>query len=312
MIPNVWCAVTAVLVMALAEQGLGQTNACDVTINNFIGLGNATNATGGSCCSANVMTSLTRILELLEPRQNDSAVDTCNQTALEPAPPATQTYPRDCQEYLDRGFNTSGVYTVTLTPNDTTTNTEAYCDMETDGGGWTVFQRRLSDVISFERAWDAYKRGFGPLEGDLWWGNEHVALSVNDGRTYDLRVDLFDWSGEHRYAKYANFCVAGEDDNYRLTIGQYTGDAGDSLTVHNNLQFSTPDRDNDRHKYDSCAVRYGVGFWFRNCFRANLNHPYQPSSAAASRTYVIIWYHWRESWDYSLHRTEMKFRVTDE
>ena len=41
-----------------------------------------------------------------------------------------------------------------------------------------AFQTLLSDVISFERH----------LEGGLWWGNEHVALSVNDGRTYELEL----------------------------------------------------------------------------------------------------------------------------
>ena len=132
----------------------------DIIINVF-GREAANEDTHGSS-SSDVTTSFSRILELLEQLQNDiAAVEACNQTIA--VPPA---YPRDCQEYLDRGFNTSDVYTVTLTPNDTTTNTEAYCDMETDGGGWTVFQRRVSDIVSFERDWDAYKRGFGPLEGD--------------------------------------------------------------------------------------------------------------------------------------------------
>ena len=172
MAPNV-CFAVFFVVSAIVDQGLGQS--MDDIIINVFGREAANEDTHGSS-SSDVTTSFSRILELLDQLQNDMAnVEACNQTVAEP-----QTYPRDCQEYLDRGYNTSGVYTLTLTPNDTTTNTEAYCDMETDGGGWTVFQRRVSDIVSFERDWDAYKRGFGPLEGDLWWGNEHVALSVND------------------------------------------------------------------------------------------------------------------------------------
>ena len=301
MAPNV-CFAVFFVVSAIVDQGLGQS--MDDIIINVFGREGTNKGTHGSS-SSDVTTSFTRILELLDQLQNDmAAVEACNQTVAEP-----HTYPRDCQEYLDRGFNTSGVYTVTLTPNDTTTNTEAYCDMETDGGGWTVFQRRVSDVISFERDWDAYKHGFGPLEGDLWWGNEHVALSVNDGRTYDLRIDLFDWSGEHRYAKYANFRVASEEDQYRLVIGQYTGNAGESLAYHNNMLFSTFDNDNDEHSDENCAMNYHSGFWFKRCANVSLNYPYQPSSAAISPHLGVMWRGWHGT-TYSLHRMEMKFRVT--
>jgi len=44
--------------------------------------------------------------------------------------------PRDCSEIYNFGRRSSGVYTVYS--GRTARRTEVYCDMWTDGGGWTV------------------------------------------------------------------------------------------------------------------------------------------------------------------------------
>ena len=45
-----------------------------------------------------------------------------------------------------------------------------------------------------------------------------------------LRIDMADWDGVRRYAEYANFGMKGEDENYELSIADYTGDAGECTT----------------------------------------------------------------------------------
>ena len=43
----------------------------------------------------------------------------------------------------------------------------------------------------------------------------------------ELRIDLGDWDGNKRYAKYDNFRVGSENTKYKLiSIGNYHGNAG--------------------------------------------------------------------------------------
>ena len=36
---------------------------------------------------------------------------------------------------------------------------EVFCDMDTDGGGWTTIQRRVNGSVDFNRPWVDYKNG---------------------------------------------------------------------------------------------------------------------------------------------------------
>ena len=133
--------------------------------------------------------------------------------------------PKSCYRWLEDGFTSSGVYTINL---DGGNSIQVLCDMTTDGGGWTVFQRRLDGSVDFYLGWESYKNGFGDLNGEFWLGNDNLhRLTAADDVT--LRIDLEDFDGDIRYAEYTTFKVRGEVDKYRLLIGGYNGTAGDSM-----------------------------------------------------------------------------------
>ena len=179
-----------------------------------------------------------------------------------------------------------------------------YCDMRTDGGGWTVFQRRQDGSVDFYRGWNDYKSGFGQLTAEFWLGNDKIhRLTV--ARPSSLRVELEDWNGVRVYAKYGKFKIGDGQAKYRLEVGSYSGTAGDSLiSQHNNMAFSTKDRDNDRWS-SNCAVSFTGAWWYGDCYHTNLNGKYLGNVWQGSGN-GIRWYKFRGN--LSLKFTEMKLR----
>ena len=177
--------------------------------------------------------------------------------------------------------------------------------METDGGGWTVFQRRQNGSVDFKRYWTDYKNGFGNLTGEFWLGLGKINRLTKE-QSNTLRVDLGDFDGNTSYAQYTTFSVGNSTTEYTLTVGGYSGTAGDSLDYHNGMKFSTRDNDNDDWSSGNCAQTYHGGWWFNNCITSHLNGPYHHNPVISPGT-GIMWYRWK-GWAYSLKFTEMKTR----
>ncbi|XP_022607627.1 fibrinogen-like protein 1 [Seriola dumerili] len=220
----------------------------------------------------------------------------------------------DCSQLFTSGFKSSGFYRIKTF--------RAYCDMS-EGGGWTVIQRRINGAETFNRSWVEYKDGFGDMNADLgefWIGNDNMHHITAQGN-YSLRINLEDFDGNQRYVEYKNFKVADEKDHYRLTFGAYVGTAGDALSggyqvgvsewaSHQGMKFSTYDQDNDNYQ-GNCAQEDKGGWWFNKCHSAHLNGKYYSSGHYSATTDDgVVWYTWR-GWWYSLKTSIMKLRPID-
>lgn len=170
-----------------------------------------------------------------------------------------------------------------------------------------MFQKRMDGSVNFYRSWVEYEQGFGNLEdgGEFWFGLDKIHRLTRDSTNNTLRVDLWDFSNSTAHANYSVFSVGNASTQYRLTVDDYTGTAGDSLSYHNNQEFTTKDNDNDLD-LNSCAVHWIGAWWFGACFSSHLNGLYREQSAVHAWL-GVIWYNWKGS-SYSLKATEMKLR----
>ncbi|KAL3885243.1 hypothetical protein ACJMK2_025331 [Sinanodonta woodiana] len=178
--------------------------------------------------------------------------------------------PRDCQELYQKGFTRTGVYVIY--PDGRQQGIYVRCDMDTDGGGWTFIQRRVSGDVDFYRNWSDYKQGFGDLNGNFWVGNDNIHSITAQGN-YQLRIDLSLLVTNKTYATYSSFKVGDENSGYFLTVGWYSGTAGDSFSYQSGAKFSTKDQDNDIYE-SNCAELYKGGWWYKSCHQSNLNGYY--------------------------------------
>ncbi|KAK9527119.1 hypothetical protein VZT92_015779 [Zoarces viviparus] len=206
-------------------------------------------------------------------------------------------FPTDCSQELLNGIRTSGEVEV-FPQGKLGTPMMVSCDMETDGGGWTVFQRRKDGSVDFFRGWQDYTKGFGSLSGEFWLGLESL-YNLTAMTPMSLRVDLRD-KDEAVFAKYSTFELVKR--HYKLVVGGYSGTAGDSLSYHSQRVFSTMDRDPSPF-ITRCAMSYRGGWWYKNCHQANLNGVY----GTDVRHQGVIWTAWKGK-EFSVPFTEMKMR----
>jgi hypothetical protein len=222
------------------------------------------------------------------------------------------TFAANCNEYRTGksgyayvGATGDGIYRIDVDGAGALTPADVVCDMTTDGGGWTVFQRRVDGSVDFYRTYAEYANGFGNTT-EYWLGNDRLAVLTAGGAKV-LRVDMARTDGQTAYALYSGFTVSSAVDAYRLSLTWAGGPAGDAMSYHSGQRFSAKDVDNDSTDEQSCAARYKGGWWYNACHNANLNGEYIIGSKSTDAQ-GVEWYQWGGHFVESLAKTEMKVR----
>ncbi|KAH8318318.1 hypothetical protein KR074_008239 [Drosophila pseudoananassae] len=216
---------------------------------------------------------------------------------------AAEQYYSSCEEAK---LQRSGLQTIKL-GNDTL---EVFCETPRIGkSGWMVIQRRVSAEENFYRNWATYENGFGDINKNYFIGLKKLH-EITGLKPYELYIYLENFKGESRYAYYGTFSIGDQNTKYQLTIGSYSGTAGDALIKkHNSMKFSTYDNDNDKSK-SNCAAQYTGAWWYNKCYESTLNGAYL-GDGKHSGNYLkgsgIVWSKWNDD-VYSLKKVEMMIR----
>ncbi|XP_050509609.1 microfibril-associated glycoprotein 4-like isoform X1 [Diabrotica virgifera virgifera] len=178
--------------------------------------------------------------------------------------------PGSCQEIYRNGKTISGTYEIL--PTGQTKPVTVLCDMEIEGGGWTIIQKRFDGSVDFYRPWRDYKFGFGNLKGEFWLGLENIH-HLTSSKSNELLIEVTDHNLLNYYARYPVFEIGSEYQGYKLkTLGSYSGNSsGDSMIYHLSQRFTTFDQDQDSWSEGNCAKFSHGGWWYNNCYSSNLN-----------------------------------------
>jgi len=238
-----------------------------------------------------------------------------------------QRYPKDCSEVKPKNIKDakisrpgigpnipakSGLYKIQ--PDPLQPPFLALCDMDTDGGGWTVIQNRYEGQIEFHKKnMRQYSQGFGNMAREFWLGLDKLSsLTTKSDQVQQLWIEITDFNDKTAFAKYDNFAIGDKFEQYRISLlDGFDGSAGDSLILSQGQPFSTEFP--RAAKRQGCNVNDEVGgWWFPSMIcpsqSTNLNGRYMTAHLSQDLEGLATFWNSFHGPKYSLAKTKMMVR----
>ena len=188
--------------------------------------------------------------------------------------------PQSCCQLKETFYGArSGVYLMKEQCRVGKRKTYSYCDMETDGGGWLVIQRRFNGTVSFDRTMEEYENGFGDASSEFWYGLKNILCFAKDNNDVELRIDLEYPNGNRGFVHYKHFTISAGSNYEASTTVFKTSPARVSSNFYN-PQTRYHYRYGNRPVYQryfymkaNCSSNPRVGGWWDTSCRGNPNGP---------------------------------------
>ena len=183
--------------------------------------------------------------------------------------------PHSCCQLKGTFFSArSGVYEIKDVCSVGNSKAFGYCDMETDGGGWLVIQRRINGMVPFNRTLKEYENGFGDASSEFWYGLKNI-LCLTRNKAVELRIDLEYPNGTTGYVHYKQFSISGAS-SYTASATVFKTSPGVKSNFFNPTMFDRYSRIRCYPNFyvkANCGSNPKVGGWWDTSCRGNPNGP---------------------------------------
>lgn len=185
-----------------------------------------------------------------------------------------ETTCKTCLEILQKNPGSAdGIYTIDPDGTGPVEEFDCYCDMTTDGGGWTLVLLSNANVTGCPRPyWDEAVNNInlvGTFSADLTSFDLLMGVSYWNTMGTKARLDMGASPTSLSHQAYYDFSL-DEDNNYALMMSNESITIGSTspgmFEYHNGRPLTTRDRDNDSYLSNCSMNYYESAWWYNNCW----------------------------------------------